>query len=107
MSRQDSRRLLSLIVAFILFIYFFPSIIRRPNTDTSSVQSWSAHKPPPGKNNAFAAFLAAPTHETEDDGDDLYFVGTRMLIYQLLHDPTTRTNNSYPFVVLVTKDVCK
>lgn len=28
-----------------------------------------------------------------------------MLIYQLLHDPETRTNNSYPFVVLVTEDV--
>jgi alpha-N-acetylglucosamine transferase len=28
-----------------------------------------------------------------------------MMIYQLLHDPTTRTNNSYPFVVLVTADV--
>jgi hypothetical protein len=30
-----------------------------------------------------------------------------MMIYQLLHDPETRTNNSYPFVVLVTKDICQ
>ena len=28
-----------------------------------------------------------------------------MLIYQLLHDPVTRTNTSIPFVVLVTDDV--
>ncbi|KAH8749850.1 nucleotide-diphospho-sugar transferase [Hyaloscypha sp. PMI_1271] len=105
MSRRDSTRLLSSIVVFIFFVYFLCSSIQRPHTNTSSVQSWAAHKPPPGKNNAFAAFLAAPTHETKNEGDDLYFVGTRMLIYQLLHDPTTRTNNSYPFVVLVTKDV--
>ena len=28
-----------------------------------------------------------------------------MLIYQLLHDPETRTNTSIPFLVLVTEDV--
>jgi hypothetical protein len=54
---------------------------------------------------AFSAFLAAPSMQTREDNDDVYFVGTRMLIYQLLHDPKTRTNNSYPFVVLATSDV--
>ena len=32
-------------------------------------------------------------------------MGTRMLIYQLLHDPETRTNTSIPFVVVVTPNV--
>ncbi|RDW76140.1 hypothetical protein BP5796_06961 [Coleophoma crateriformis] len=59
----------------------------------------------PTHNYAFSAFLAAPSMDTNDDNDDLYFVGTRLMIYQLLHDPATRTNNSYPFVVLVTEDV--
>ncbi|KAI9729516.1 MAG: hypothetical protein M1818_008488 [Claussenomyces sp. TS43310] len=59
----------------------------------------------PTEKHAFAAFLAAPSQESKEDSDDVYFVGTRILIYQLLHDPATRTNNSYPFVVLVTEDV--
>ncbi|KAH8750442.1 nucleotide-diphospho-sugar transferase [Hyaloscypha finlandica] len=58
----------------------------------------------PTNNYAFTAFLAS-SNEAADDNKDLYFVATRMMIYQLLHDPETRTNNSYPFVVLVTKDV--
>jgi hypothetical protein len=64
-------------------------------------------KPGPTHNYAFSLFLAAPSMKVETDADDLYFVGTRMLIYQLLYDPETRTNNSYPIVVLITEDVCK
>ena len=54
---------------------------------------------------AYAAFLAEPEEPSENDDDDKYFVATRMLIYQLLHDPATRTNNSIPFLVLVTEDI--
>lgn len=32
---------------------------------------------------------------------------TRMLLYSLLHDPATRSNKSYPVVVLVTEDVAQ
>ncbi|KAL3420064.1 hypothetical protein PVAG01_08563 [Phlyctema vagabunda] len=67
-------------------------------------------RPRPSDNFAFALFLAAPGgegKETDNDYDDLYFVATRMLLYQLLHDPSTRTNNSYPVVILVTQDVVK
>ncbi|KAF3281615.1 hypothetical protein TWF970_002171 [Orbilia oligospora] len=57
---------------------------------------------------AFATFLAENTKrtgDTEKDNDDMYFVATRVLAYQLLHDPETRTNNSTPFIVLVTSAV--
>ncbi|KAF3196662.1 hypothetical protein TWF192_010795 [Orbilia oligospora] len=57
---------------------------------------------------AFATFLAENTKrtgDTEKDNDDMYFVAARVLAYQLLHDPETRTNNSIPFIVLVTSAV--
>ena len=51
---------------------------------------------------AYATFLA----ETNNKADEEYYlIGTRMLIYQLLHDPETRTQRSIPFVVLVTPGV--
>ncbi|KAK6356687.1 hypothetical protein TWF718_001029 [Orbilia javanica] len=57
---------------------------------------------------AFATFLAENTKRSSDaekDNDDMYFVAARVLAYQLLHDPETRTNNSIPFIVLVTSAV--
>jgi len=59
------------------------------------------------KNYAYTTFLAPawdlPENATDDD--DNYYTGTRMLLYQLVHDPKTRSPNKYPFVVLVTADV--
>jgi hypothetical protein len=119
--------LLSLAAALIIYYFCFsipyipPDPVREkstsPNThprssslqkqvSTSSLQVQKSNTPP-ANNYAFSAFLAAPSMPTEKDDDDLYFVGTRMLMYQLLYDPETRTNNSYPFVVLVTQDVSK
>ena len=47
---------------------------------------------------AFATFLTG--------GDDHYFVGTRILTYQLLHAPDTRSRDrAIPFIVLVTDSV--
>ncbi|KAK4546069.1 hypothetical protein LTR36_002206 [Oleoguttula mirabilis] len=64
---------------------------------------------------AFATFLAAnanPDAKATDeesaeinDEDDGYFLGTRVLGYQLLHSRTAGTNNSIPLIVLCTKDV--
>ncbi|KAH8598345.1 nucleotide-diphospho-sugar transferase [Bisporella sp. PMI_857] len=63
----------------------------------------------PNHKYAFAAFLApmAPATPTGNQLNDEnhYMVGIRMLIYQLLHDPVTRTKQNIPFVVLVTEDV--
>lgn len=66
---------------------------------------------------AFATFLAGDSSAaTGDDGkpladvnddDDGYFVGTRVLAYQLLHSKSAGTNNSIPFIVLCTRDVSK
>ncbi|MCJ1445954.1 MAG: hypothetical protein MMC23_006459 [Stictis urceolatum] len=54
---------------------------------------------------AFATFLTGPSIRTETDDDDVYYVATRLLVYQLLHDPGKRTRNGYPVVVAVTEDV--
>ncbi|KAF3922983.1 hypothetical protein ABW20_dc0102933 [Dactylellina cionopaga] len=59
---------------------------------------------------AYATFLAENTKRLSDDEkdeDDMYFVAARVLAYQLLHDPNTRTNRSIPFIVLVTSAVSK
>ena len=66
---------------------------------------------------AFATFLAGnanPDAKPNDeesaaihDEDDGYFQGARVLTYQLIRSPTTRTNNSIPLLVLCTRDVSK
>lgn len=56
---------------------------------------------------AFVAFLADNWQHTEfdDDNEDIYFYSTRVMGYQLMHNPETRSNTSIPFVVLTTKGV--
>ena len=56
---------------------------------------------------AFVAFLADNWQhkEFDDDNEDIYFYSTRVMGYQLMHNPETRTNTSIPFVVLTTKSV--
>jgi len=66
---------------------------------------------------AFATFLAANANpdrkatdeesEAFNDDDDGYFLGTRVLAYQLLHSKTAGTNNSIPFIIMCTADVSK
>jgi len=36
---------------------------------------------------------------------DNYFIATRMLTYQLVHAPETKTQRSIPFIIMVTEDV--
>lgn len=62
----------------------------------------------PGSKVAFATFLAENTKRKSDnerDDEDWYYVASRLLAYQLLHDPDTRTNRPIPFIVLVTSAV--
>lgn len=64
---------------------------------------------------AFATFLAANSNpdrkETDeesasiDDEDDGYYLGARVLAYQLMHSRKAGTNNSIPFIVLCTAEV--
>ncbi|ETN38769.1 uncharacterized protein HMPREF1541_06807 [Cyphellophora europaea CBS 101466] len=40
-----------------------------------------------------------------DDEKDVYFLATRLLVYQILHDPSTRSPRSLPIIVMTTPDV--
>jgi len=39
------------------------------------------------------------------DSEDEYFIGTRVLAYQLLHQPSIKSNTSISFIVICTNDV--
>lgn len=56
---------------------------------------------------AYMTFLTGTMANISDpDPDhDRYYVATRVLGYQLLHQPETRSNQNIPFVVLVTDDI--
>ncbi|KAK4964223.1 hypothetical protein LTR66_012412 [Elasticomyces elasticus] len=115
----------ALILCFFLFIYT-PLPSRYENHRDAILQHLADetqdHLPAPGHRSkpasdgqkfgttsryAFATFLAGTgATDTESDFDeDHYFVATRILAYQLLHAPETRTNAKIPFVVLATHDV--
>lgn len=78
------------------------------------VDHWGTHSPSyslrqatTSNDRAYMGFLVAPfdLNDTASDDEDQYFTQTRMLLYQLRHDPATRSPNNYPFVVLVTDGV--
>ena len=96
----------TVVVTIFFWINAYQSSPRR-DLSRNYAPSSSPLKSTPPHRYAFSAFLAAPAEESDDDNEDHYFVGTRMMIYQLLHDPQTRTNNSYPFLVMVTVDVSR
>jgi len=51
---------------------------------------------------AYASLLLPDNHPNHTENHpDPYFLSTRLLNYQLLHDKRTRTTNSIPFIVLV------
>jgi alpha-N-acetylglucosamine transferase len=66
---------------------------------------------------AYATFLAANANpdkketdaesEAINDEDDGYYIGARVLAYQLLHSRSAGTNASIPFIVICTEDVSK
>jgi alpha-N-acetylglucosamine transferase len=108
---------LSLILSASLLFFRSPSQLYSASTTPDGYANVAA--PPafssqgtlenPTSKYAYAVYLA-PTAE-EDAGedpkaeDDVYFTSVRMLIYQLQHDPETRTTNSIPLVVLVAPEV--
>lgn len=101
-----------------IFLFLSSALItlslRSRHTESGSSKQPSIIDPPPPKV-AFATFLAAnanpdrkPTDEESaaiDDADDGYYLGTRVLAYQLLHSRSAGTNKSIPFIVLCTTDV--
>ena len=56
---------------------------------------------------AFATLLAsdATRPDDQDNMQDEYFIATRLLAYQILHAPETRSPANIPFLVLATKGV--
>ncbi|KAN0083887.1 Nucleotide-diphospho-sugar transferase [Elaphomyces granulatus] len=56
---------------------------------------------------AVVTFLASKFDggDNDTDDEDVYYIATRLLAYQLLHAPETRFLKPTPFIVLVTRDV--
>lgn len=54
---------------------------------------------------AFAMFFSSTVDQTEDLANDKYFISARMLVWQLLHSPRTRSRRPIDVVVLVTPSV--
>lgn len=82
-------------------------------TSAVDVPMSSAPAVPNEPRRAFVAFLEAHTGTnrgdeaqgmTTEDEDD-YFVATRVLGYQLMHQPETRSNTSIPFIVVASSEV--
>lgn len=81
-----------------------------PNLGQSSPTPSSASSPESKSPYAYVTLLAPNPkldNKTLPDDEDEYFVGTRVLAYQLLHAPKTGTNTSIPFVVLATPDIAE
>lgn len=82
-------------------------------TSAVDVDRFSAPAPPNEPRRAFVTFLEADTgtnHGDEaqgmnPDNEDKYFVATRVLGYQLMHQSETRSNTSIPYVVVVSNEV--
>ena len=97
-------------IALGLFIFLAAALAlsHNPTILHSDLRFPSGAIPPEGERHtfAYATFLSGSSEsEDQDDDSDIYFVSTRVLAYQLLHVPETRTLSSIPLVVLVTPDV--
>ncbi|KAK4692320.1 hypothetical protein P7C71_g4859, partial [Lecanoromycetidae sp. Uapishka_2] len=74
-------------------------------SDNASSSSSSANQSPYAYVTLLAPNPKLDANPAVPDSEDEYFVGTRVLAYQLLHQPSTRTNTSIPLVVICTDDV--
>lgn len=115
-------------IAFLIFLFLASALItlslksshwhdylpKTPGSHKSSGKIQSQHAIQSPKL-AYATFLAAnanPDRKATDeeseaiiDEDDGYYLGARVLAYQLLHSRSAGTNNSIPFIILCTEDV--
>jgi len=82
------------IILVIASVFLLENLIYLQSTRLPHLNS----KAPIPPRRAYATFLCS-RQETESYDD--YFVATRVLTYQLLHDPETRTNLNIPLVVIV------
>ena len=54
-----------------------------------------------GEKLAYATYLAGTSKNPPPEDRDNFFVATRMLVYQILHDPVTKSQKGLPMIVLV------
>lgn len=80
-----------------------PSNVDRPIADVHTTPL----DEPASQKYAFAAFLAewSPDNAEKKNDTDMYFIQTRILTYQFLYDPITRTDPNVDFIVLVMPNV--
>ena len=98
--RQLVVALLTLSCIFFFFHTFQAYRPRLPILRSSTLASV------PKSKNAFVLFLADYSNGRDvPDEEDHYYIGTRVMVHQLLHAPDTRTNSSIPVVILATPDV--
>ena len=75
------------------------------STGTTSKAIATATELPKGERFAFATFLNRNVKNPKLDEDDGYFVMARMMAFQILHNPETRTKKGYPFIVFASEGV--
>ena len=105
MNKRIQATIGSLVIILILTLTFDPLNLGRKSQSSHTFSTYSIDSKSPY---AFVTLLAPNPkldNKTVTDDEDEYFVGTRVLAYQLLHAPKTGTNTSIPFVVLATPDV--
>lgn len=113
-------------IALCIFLFLSSALITLTIKSSSHSRPWlpSSHKlssfhQPNTPKVAFATFLAANANPDRaatdaesaalDDADDGYYLGTRVLAYQLLHSRSASPNTTakIPFLVLCTRDVSR
>jgi alpha-N-acetylglucosamine transferase len=78
-----------------------------PENVTDMASKIASHAPFSGQSEslAYMTLLTNTMNDTHTPSEDHYFMATRILGYQLMHQPSTKTLKNIPFVVLVTHDV--
>ncbi|KAK5101996.1 hypothetical protein LTS08_004456 [Lithohypha guttulata] len=92
--------------SFIPFRLYFDDIqalSHHSNPDTESASSAADAQPSSAEKLGYVTWLG----KTGDgsDKEDIYFIATRILVYQILHDPSTRSPRGLPIIVMTTPDV--
>ena len=105
---QSRKRLLQkcfgVIVAILLVARAsFLHIHQEQGTNDLPVPENSA--PKPASKNAYVLFLTDYSTADDNEGADIYYTAARVLLYQLLHAPSTRTQASIPVIILATDSV--
>lgn len=100
---SDPRRLVG--PSVLLFLIFF-LIVRNygPTSFIPGSDNIDIDEIEPTNNYAYVTFLTGngePSNSEKDDNEDAYYVAARLMNWYINHNPSTRSENHYPFVILV------